>query len=134
MNQIKIKKASEPSEVAIELFKAGADKCLKYLTKIFHNILFKNKLPEKWMLSSLVPIFKGKGDPLGKVVDIDKMQYGFMSGRGTVNAVFVLQRLSEKFRAKHIKLFFKFDLEKALDCQGKLFVLLQGRRVSQNIW
>ena len=78
MNQIKIEKASEPSEVAIELFKAGADKCLKYLTKIFHNILFKNKLPEKWMLSSLVPIFKGKGDPLGKVVDIDKMQYGFM--------------------------------------------------------
>ena len=72
MNQIKIEKASEPSEVAIELFKAGGDKCLKYLTNIFH-ILFKNKLPEEWILSSLVPIFKGKGDPLGKVVDVDKM-------------------------------------------------------------
>ena len=60
--------------------------------------------PEDWMLSSLVPIFKGKGDPLNpnsyggikllehafklyekildwrlrKVVDIDKMQYGFI--------------------------------------------------------
>ena len=63
------------------------------------------------MLSSLVPIFKGKGDPLNpnsyreikllehalklyekildgrlrEVVGIDKMQYGFMPGRGTVD-------------------------------------------------
>ena len=36
--------------------------CLKSLTNIFNDILFK--LPEKWMLSSLVPVFKGKGGPL----------------------------------------------------------------------
>ena len=79
------------------------------------------------MLSSLVSIFKGKGDPLNpnsyrgikllehafklyekvldrrlrEVVDIDKKQYGFMQGRGTVDAMFVLKRLSEKFRAKY---------------------------------
>ena len=79
------------------------------------------------MLSSLVSTFKGKGDPLNpnsyrgikllehafkpyekvldgrlrEVVDIDKMQYGFMPGRGTVDAMFVLKRLSEKFRAKY---------------------------------
>ena len=34
------------------------------------------------------------------MVDIDKMQYGFMPGRGTVDAVFILRRLKEKFRAK----------------------------------
>ena len=89
------------------------------------------------MLSSLVPIFKGKGDPLNpnsyrgikllerafklyekvldgrlrEVVDIDKMQYGFMPGRGTIDPV-----LCEKFRAKNKKLFFVFvDLEKAFD-------------------
>ena len=71
------------------------------------------------MLSSLLPIFKGKGDPhnpnsyrgimllehafklyekvldgrLHEAVDIDKMQYGFTPGRGTVDAVFVLRRL-----------------------------------------
>ena len=44
--------------------KAGGDKCLKSLTNIFNDILFKDKLPEEWMLSSLVPIFKGKGNPL----------------------------------------------------------------------
>ena len=32
--------------VAIELFKAGGNKCLKCLTNIF-NILFKDELPEE---------------------------------------------------------------------------------------
>ena len=83
------------------------------------------------MLSSLVPIFKGKGDihnlssnrrikllehafklyekvlaeRLCGLIDIYKMQCGFMSGRGTVDTVFVLKRLREKPRAKN-KLFF----------------------------
>ena len=48
--------------VAIEIFKAVWDKCLKSFTNIFNNVFFKGKLPEGWMLSSLVPIFKGKGD------------------------------------------------------------------------
>ena len=49
---------------------------------------------------------------LRELVDIDKMQYRFMQGRGTDDAVFVLRRLREKFRAKN-KLFFIFvDLEK----------------------
>ena len=53
---------------------------------------------------------------LREVVDIDKMQYGFMPGRGTVDAVFVLRRLTEKFRAKNKKLFLVFlDLENAFD-------------------
>ena len=62
MNRMKIGKASEPSGVALELFKAGGDKCLKSLTNMFNGILFKDKLPDEWMLSLLVPIFKGKGD------------------------------------------------------------------------
>ena len=61
MNRMKIKEASGPSEVAMKLFKAGGGKCL---TNIFNDILFNNKLLEEWMLSSLVPIFKGKRDPL----------------------------------------------------------------------
>ena len=50
MNRIKIGKANGPSGVPIELFKAGGDKCLKSLTNIFNDILFKDKLPEEWML------------------------------------------------------------------------------------
>ena len=70
---------------------------------------------------------------LHEVVDIDKVQYGFMPGRGTVDAVFVLRRLCEKFRVKKRKLFFIFvDLEKAFDllieCQGKLFSFFSRRK------
>ena len=94
------------------------------------------------MLGSLVPILKGKGDPLNQnsyrgmkllehtfklyekilvghlreVVNIDKMQYVFMPGRGMVGVVFVLRRRTEKSRAKDQKLLFVFvDLEKAFD-------------------
>ena len=50
---------------------------------------------------------------LRKVVDIDKMQYGFMSWRGTNDAAFVLRRLTEKFSIKNKKLFFVFsDIKK----------------------
>ena len=45
---------------------------------------------------------------MGEVVAIDKMQYGFMPGRGTVDAVFVLRRLREKFKAKNKKLLLIF--------------------------
>ena len=48
----------------IELFKAGGNKCLKSLTVIFNDILLKDKFTEEWMSSLLVPIFRGKEDPL----------------------------------------------------------------------
>ena len=44
------------------MLKAGGDECLKSLTNILNDILLKDRLPEEWMLNSLVPIFKGKGD------------------------------------------------------------------------
>ena len=66
---MKIGKASGSSGVAVELLQAGGDKCLKSLTNIFNDIFFKDTLPEEWMLSLLVPIFKGKGDPLIKTLE-----------------------------------------------------------------
>ena len=51
-----------------------------------------------------------------EVVDIDKIQYGLMSWRGTADAVFVLRRLTEKFIAKNKKFLFVFvDMEKIFD-------------------
>ena len=126
MNLMKIRKVSG---LSVELFEYVGDKCLKSLTNIF-NILFKDKLLEEWMLSSLVPIFKGKGyllNPnsyrgikllehafklsevldghLHEVTGTDKMQYGFMPERGT-DVVLVLWRLIENFRAKNKKIFY----------------------------
>ena len=45
-NHMKIGKGSGPSRVAIKLFKAVGGKCLKSLTNIFNDNLFKDKLPE----------------------------------------------------------------------------------------
>ena len=52
---------------------------------------------------------------LCEVVDIDKTQYELMPGRGSVDAVFVLRRLGEKFSAKTKLFFISINLEKALD-------------------
>ena len=44
------------------------------------------------------------------------MQFGFMPGRGTTDAIFILRQLQEKHLAKNKKLYFAFvDLEKAFD-------------------
>jgi len=49
-------------------------------------------------------------------VDIDSMQFGFMRGRGTTGAIFILRQIQEKYLGKQKELYFIFvDLEKAFD-------------------
>ena len=44
------------------------------------------------------------------------MQFGFMKGKGTTDAIFMARQMQENFRVKGIKLYFGFvDLEKAVD-------------------
>jgi len=49
-------------------------------------------------------------------VDINSMQFGFMPGKGTIDAIFIVRQLQEKHRQKKKDLFYAFvDLEKAFD-------------------
>ena len=49
-------------------------------------------------------------------VIIDSMQFGFMPGRETTDALFVVQRMQEKYRDKKKNLYMCFvDIEKAFD-------------------
>ena len=51
-----------------------------------------------------------------RIVKIDDMQFGFMPGRGTTDAIFIVRQLQEKFLAKKKDLWMAFvDLEKAFD-------------------
>ena len=90
----------------------------------------------------MTTLYKGKGDPLScsayrgikllelglKVFDrimdrrirnrvtINESQFGFMPGRGTVDAIFIVRQLQEKYLGKNRKLYLGFvDLEKAFD-------------------
>ena len=56
-------------------------------------------------------------DPLiCNMVNIDEMQFGFVRGRGTTDAIFVVWQLQEKYIAANKLLYFAFvDLEKAFD-------------------
>ena len=47
---------------------------------------------------------------------IDDMQFGFMKGKGTTDAIFMARQMKENFRVKGKKFYFGFvDLEEAFD-------------------
>ena len=53
---------------------------------------------------------------LRKIVKIDSMQFGFMSGRSTTDAIFIVRQLQENYLANNKELWMAFvDLEKAFD-------------------
>ena len=53
---------------------------------------------------------------LRKIVKIDSMQFGFMSGRSTTDAIFIVRQLQEKYLSRNEELWMAFvDLEKAFD-------------------
>ena len=98
--------------------------------------------PDEWKTNVLVPIFKGKGSVMNcgsfrgvellehgmkiiervlerriqALVDFDEAQFGFMPGKGTTDALFLVQSLQEEHRAKDKRMYMCFgDLEKAFD-------------------
>ena len=53
---------------------------------------------------------------LRDTVKVDRMQFGFMPGKGTLDAIFIAKRMQENFIGKNKKLFMCFvDLEKTFD-------------------
>ena len=97
-------------------------------------------MPDEWQTTVLVPIFKGKGEVrncstyrvkllehamkivervlerrIRESVNIDSMQFGFMPGKGTTDALFVVRRMQEEYRNEK-KLYKCFvDIEKTFD-------------------
>ena len=50
-----------------------------------------------------------------KIVKIDSIQFGFMAGRSTTDAIFIVRQLQEKYLAKNKELWMAFvDLEKSI--------------------
>ena len=99
-------------------------------------------MPVEWTLSIVAPIFNRKGNirnsscyramkllehgmkvvesvlekRLCRMVFVDEMQFGLMSERVTIDAIFMLRRMQDEYHAKGKKLRLGFvDLEKAFD-------------------
>jgi len=115
---------------------------MEWLTSLHNLIVAQGRIPDDWKSSILLPVYKGKGDPMEcgsyrvikllehamKVIEcvfkrrirakvkVDAMQFGFMPGKGTTDAIFTVRQMQEKYGCKRNKLYFAFvDLEKAFD-------------------
>ena len=105
-------------------------------------IIRDGKVPSDWEQSFIVCFYRGKGDALERgnycglklteqvmkvlerivdglirrLVSIDDSQFGFVPGRGTTDAIFVVMQLQAKYLAANKRLYMAFvDLEKVFD-------------------
>ena len=68
-------------------------------------------------------------------IDIDDMQFGFMKGKGTTDAIYIVKQMQEKFGAKGKKLYFGFvDLEKAFDRVPREVIRCSMRQLGVEEW
>src|SRR3954470_20176774 len=94
---------------------------VQWLTRLFNRIFETRKMPDAWRHSIVVPIYKNKSDiqnctnyrgiklmshtmklweriierRLRSITSITENQFGFMPGRSTIEAIFILRQLLE---------------------------------------
>ena len=142
ISKMKDGKAAGPSGVSVEMVKAGGELSTDLVHDLISDVVNEAVIPNDWTESIIINCYKGKGDAtdrgnyrglklldhvmkiLERVVEklirdrieIDSMQFGFMPGRSTTDAIFILRQLQEKYLAKDKTLYLAFvDLEKAFD-------------------
>ena len=128
LGKMKAGKAAGPSEVSVEMIAASGEIWIDVMVELSLSILDGRGMWDEWVLSV---IFKGKEDAMScgvyrgvkllehemKIVEkvperrmwymvkVDEMQFGFMPGKGIIDAVFILRRLQEEYLDKEKKLY-----------------------------
>lgn len=142
LSKMKCGKAAGPSGVIAEMLKAAGEECIELLLELAVHVFRDGIIPKDWEGSYILNLYKGKGGALDRgnyrglkltdqvmkllervldgfirgMVEVDEMQFGFVPGRGTSDAIFIVRQLQEKHIAANRTLYFAFvDLEKAFD-------------------
>ena len=144
ISQMEAGKAPGPSGIVVEMIREAGDMdpSMIPIRDLAVAIIRDGKVPSDWEQSFIVCLYKGKGDALERgnyrgfkvteqvmkilerildglirqLVSIDDSQFGFVPGRGTTDAIFVVRQLQEKYLAANKRLYMAFvDLEKAFD-------------------
>ena len=142
ISKMKSKRATGPSGISAEMFKAMEMVGFNEVTLAFKEIEFEERIPKNWKYSTTIALFKGKGDALDctkyrglrllehgfkiyekvleeklrKITHIGENQFGFRPAKSTIDAIFIVRQLQEKYMEKKKKLYHIFvDLEKAFD-------------------
>ena len=141
----KMKNGKSPGidQITAEVLKAGGDTMAEMLLHIFKNVTLTSKTPLAWSKMVVTPIHK-KGNRLdpenyraisllsipGKVYCqilltrmkekterfIKDTQFGFRTGRGTTDAIFIMRQIMEKARERNIDMHYNFiDFKAAFD-------------------
>ena len=55
-------KAVGPDDIPVEVLKCLGESAVSFLTKLYNRTMESERMPEEWVDSVLIPIFKNKGD------------------------------------------------------------------------
>ena len=142
LGRMKCGKAAGSSGVVAEMLQASGEVGISRMTDLFNGILDEYKIPEDWNTSVTLNCFKNKGEvtdrgnyrglkllehlikvfekvieeEIRRQVSIYSMQFGFVPGRGTIDAISIARQLQERYLGNKKKLYFAFfDPEKVFD-------------------
>src|ERR1700733_229235 len=143
IKNLKTKKAPGEDNITAEMIQAGGDCSTEMLHTLYYQIYRSKECPKDWGKAIIVPIHK-KGDKTecnnyraisllsipGKVYTkviqqrlrryveqaMSEEQAGFRKGRSTINQIFVIRQISEKYIEKNRTLYNNFiDYKQAFD-------------------
>ena len=125
IKKMKCRKTARPSGIVAEMLKASDFVGLEVLAHLVKSVIAEGVVPADWRDSIIVNLYKGKRDAfdcgnyrslkladhvmklvehvlerrIRKMVDIDEMQFGFVSRRSATEAVFIVRQLQEIYLA-----------------------------------